>query len=121
MLISTFSSQAGITGFVARLFAALVGIQSRLRHIPTMTAGGSDDGLCRWFSVGGSQEQAAGVPPHLGQGRQGVERAWRAGVPRMRPRPPDPEKRRDLPEAREGEARRGRGVLLDRLQVARPS
>jgi hypothetical protein len=33
----------------------------------------------------------------------------------VRARPRGPEERRDLPEAREGEAGRGRGVLVDKI------
>src|SRR6185436_21130300 len=106
MLIPTYLSQAGITGFVARLFDADVSIHVGVRgprRILTTTAGGSDDGLCRWFSVGDPGAQGGGLPSRLGQGRQGVERIRRARIPRMRRRRLGDEGKRDVPEAREGE------------------
>src|SRR5262249_22493000 len=61
-----------------------------------------------------------GLSSHRRQGRQGLARVWRAGIPRVRGRRSADPVGHAVPEAGEAEARRGRRDVLDRLQVARP-
>src|SRR5260370_35618372 len=59
------------TGFVALLPAT------------TRNCEGNTNVLCRWIYRGGAEEKPCGLPPDGEEGRQGLARAWRAGLPQM--------------------------------------
>src|SRR6185295_9248108 len=79
----------------------------------------TSDALRRWICRAAAEEEPEGLPRHGEEGWQGVARARRASIPRMRRRRREGRKAHLVSAQREDEEQRNGGVLLHRLQVAR--